>query len=69
VTQRRVFGVLVVFIGLLFLLSSLDLGINGWDIFSRYWPIILIVVGVFNVVGHNGMRLSGFILSLLDACF
>lgn len=68
-TQRRVFGIVVVIIGLLFLMSSLDLGINGWDIFSKYWPIILIIIGVFNVVGHNGLRLSGIILILVGGLF
>jgi len=68
-TQRRAFGILVVFVGVLFLLSSLNLGIDGWDIFSMYWPVILIVIGLFNVVGHNGMRLSGIILIVIGCLF
>lgn len=64
-SQRRVFGIIVVLLGVMFLLNSLDIGFNGWHILAMYWPLILVVIGLFNVIGHNGMRLSGFVLILI----
>ena len=41
-TNRMIGGVIVLFLGLVFLL--MNLGLLPYD-FGRYWPIILIIVG------------------------
>jgi len=68
--QGRIFlGILIIIIGLLFLLANLgklDIG----DIFSTYWPLILIFVGLWHLVAHD-FRDTGFgiILIVIGAFF
>ena len=62
--QGRIFaGLLIVLIGVLLLfgnLGKLDFG----DVFSTYWPLILIFVGLWHLVAHE-FRRSGFGLVLI----
>jgi len=68
--QGRIFlGILIIIIGLLFLLANLgklDIG----EIFSTYWPLILIFIGLWHLVAHD-FRDTGFgiILIVIGAFF
>jgi len=57
--QGRIFsGLLIIFIGVLFLLGNLgklDIG----EVFSTYWPLILIFVGLWHLIAHE-FRSAGF---------
>lgn len=67
--QRRVLGVLIILIGIVFLLGQLDLGIDTGYIFSTYWPIILILIGIVNLLNGTGFKLSGVILIVVGVLF
>lgn len=49
-------GIILVFIGGLFLLNTLDIiGYNFWNLLFRYWPVVLIIIGI-NIL-FKGSRL------------
>ena len=68
--QGRIFsGLLIILIGVLFLLGNLgrlDIG----DVFSTYWPLILIFIGLWHLIAHE-FRSAGFgaILILIGGFF
>ena len=68
--QGRMFaGLLIILIGVLFLLGNLgrlDIG----DVFSTYWPLIIIFIGIWHLIGHE-FRSAGFgaILILIGGFF
>jgi hypothetical protein len=50
--QGRIFGgLLIILIGVLFLLGNLG-KLDFWDIFSTFWPLILIFIGLWHLIGH-----------------
>jgi len=51
--SRTTGGVLLIALGLLFLLDSMDVMEFG-DLIRTYWPLILIFLGVQSIVGHTG---------------
>ncbi len=68
--QGRVFaGLLIIVIGVIFLLGSLD-KINVWDLVSDYWPLILVAVGVWHILSHNFRQVgTGLILIAIGSVF
>ncbi len=56
--QRRTFGIIIVIIGGLFLLNSFNIGFDLWDIIGTWWPLIIIAIGAFNLIGNGGIRMS-----------
>jgi len=62
--QGRIFaGLLIILIGVLFLLGNLG-KLDFWDMFSTYWPVILIFIGLWHLVVHES-RTWGFGLILI----
>ena len=47
--RRNIFGIILIVIGILFLLGSLNL--FWWFHWSNLWPLILIAIGVFIIIG------------------
>jgi cell wall-active antibiotic response 4TMS protein YvqF len=45
-------GVILILVGVLFLLDSLGIDIDIWDIVGKFWPTILIAIGVKNILVH-----------------
>jgi len=39
-------GVVLIALGILFLAESLNAPISAWQLLARYWPLILIAIGV-----------------------
>ncbi len=69
--RRIVFGLILVTFGVLFLLGNLLPGFSaGWFI-GMYWPLILVVIGIFNLTrGHKERRISwGILLISLGLIF
>ena len=60
-------GVVLTVVGLAFLLDNLDL-VDSWTIL-RFWPLILLVVGLRNLVGarDRGSAVSGTLLAAAGA--
>jgi hypothetical protein len=42
-------GLIILVLGMLFLLKNFGLEINVWDLLGKYWPLILIYIGVKNI--------------------
>ncbi len=62
--QGRIFaGLLIVFLGIIFLLGSMD-RLDVGDFFSDYWPLFLIFVGLWHILGTQ-LRQSSFGLLLV----
>ena len=45
-------GVIILIIGLLFLLKNFGLEINIWRLLGKYWPLILVYIGLKNILLH-----------------
>ena len=42
-------GLIILMLGMLFLLKNFGLEINVWHLLGKYWPLILIYIGVKNI--------------------
>jgi len=42
-------GLIILVLGLLFLLKNFGLEINVWHLLGKYWPLILVYIGVKNI--------------------
>lgn len=42
-------GLIILVLGMLFLLKNFGLEINVWHLLGKYWPLILIYIGVKNI--------------------
>lgn len=68
-TGRFFWGLVLIIVGTLFLLDQLNVADAG-DIFARYWPAILIAVGLWILV-RSGFRdiLAGFLFVGIGTLF
>ena len=68
--QGRIFaGLLIIVIGVIFLLGSLD-KIDVGDLISDYWPLILIAIGLWHLLAHNFRQVgTGLILIAVGSVF
>lgn len=60
-SKRTFIGVIIILIGVSFFLGALDV-VDSDYIFSTYWPILLIVLGLIILVDRSTRNLFGFIL-------
>ncbi len=42
-------GLIILILGMLFLLKNFGLEINVWHMLGKYWPLILIYIGLKNI--------------------
>jgi len=42
-------GLIILVLGMLFLLKNFGLEINVWHLLGKYWPLILIYIGLKNI--------------------
>jgi lia operon protein LiaF len=42
-------GLIILVLGMLFLLKNFGLEINIWHLLGKYWPLILVYIGVKNI--------------------
>jgi lia operon protein LiaF len=45
-------GIVLLLIGAVFLISNLGVDIDVWEVLGDYWPVILIVIGAKNIWQH-----------------
>ena len=45
-------GLILIGLGIIFLIENLYGGFSFWRIFARYWPLILILIGVRKLYGY-----------------
>ena len=52
-SESLFWGFIVILIGILFLINNLGWGeIDIWEFIAKFWPVILIYIGVKNIVVH-----------------
>ena len=68
--QGRIFaGLLIIFLGIVFLLGSLG-RLDVGDFFSLYWPLFLIFVGLWHIIGNQFQQKAlGFIFIFVGVFF
>jgi hypothetical protein len=59
-------GILLVFLGILFLADTLNL-FGAESVMAAWWPAILVVIGLEQIINSPNARFSGFILLLLGS--
>lgn len=68
ISSRFVFGIFIVLIGAILLLSNLDLFEVDLSI-GTFWPMILIVIGVVKLINYDESTFAGVILLTLGGYF
>lgn len=63
--QKRWIGLILVGIGVLVILGNLGVLDNFWGLLTTYWPVILIIAGVFNLVSNPAGKVGGFLVLIL----
>jgi len=53
-----VFGILLIVVGTLFLLHNWYPEFSAWYWLGRYWPVLLIIIGLKKLYGHFSYRSS-----------
>lgn len=61
---RIFFGFILVILGIAFLFDELQI-IQFGELLSIYWPLIIIVIGLYNLIKKNNKPMSGFIFILI----
>lgn len=67
VSPRLILGLAIMGAGVLLALDNLGLLDSG--AFFRFWPAVLILIGVVKLLGPEGQRKGGLFLILLGSCF
>ena len=68
-TQGRIFwGILLIFLGVLFLLDQMD-KLDFGDLVGRYWPVIFILIGVSILLSNNFKNVGSGIFFILFGAF
>lgn len=65
---RIVTGIFIIAIGIAFMLDILEV-IDAGSIFSIYWPVILIAVGIATLIDRSSSSFFGIILILIGIYF
>ncbi|GKX30657.1 hypothetical protein SH1V18_31370 [Vallitalea longa] len=66
--RRNLLGILIIAIGIIILLGRLDI-IESDNIFSTYWPIIIIAIGLVNLFDKYGSKTLATILIIVGVVF
>jgi len=51
-TGALIAGTILILVGLIFLFENWYAGFSFWRIFARYWPLILIAIGLRKLYRH-----------------
>jgi hypothetical protein len=65
---QSIFGFIVLLVGLVMLLNGLDI-ISADISIAKYWPIILIVLGVVKIINYDESSFWGGILLIIGVYF
>ena len=65
---KVVFGLLIIFLGVSFLLERV-LGVNLLNTLADYWPVILILIGLYQLIDQRQSNIGGSILASLGVIF
>lgn len=62
--QKRWIGVILIVIGVFFVLGNVGVLDNFWELLGTYWPVLLILAGVYNIVTNPAGKVGGIIVAL-----
>ena len=70
VVGAPIWGIFLVFLGIIFLLQTLNVLPWGlWGTLWRYWPVLIIIIGLGILLRrYNAWLLSLLILAILGGC-
>jgi len=68
ISHRVMFGIIIIFVGIILLLNSLDV-VDADISFSMYWPVILIALGITKIINFDESTFAGGILLLVGSYF
>lgn len=63
---RVVFGIIIVIVGLLMFLESMNV-LDAGSYIATYWPVIMILFGVYNIIDTDSSTFFGVILVLIGS--
>ncbi len=49
-------GVILIVLGAIFLVENFYAPFSAWRLIARYWPVILIIVGIRKAIGYFAWR-------------
>lgn len=68
-SQGRIFwGILLIFLGVLFLLDQMD-KLDFGDLVGRYWPVIFILIGISILLSNNFKNVGSGVFFILFGAF
>lgn len=63
---KKVFGILLVVVGIFLLLSETEvINITFGDIISSYWPLIIVIIGMYKLLINSISKITGVILVII----
>jgi hypothetical protein len=68
ISNRVIFGIVVIFIGIILLLNSMNV-IDADLSLSTYWPMILILFGVAKIINYDESTFVGGIMLIIGIYF
>lgn len=63
-----VFGIMLIAVGVISLLSELDY-LNSWDVFSEYWPLFIVLIGISYLLDYKSSSFFGVVLIVIGTLF
>ncbi|WP_427339832.1 LiaF transmembrane domain-containing protein [Caloranaerobacter sp. DY30410] len=67
---KKIFGILLVFVGVFLLLGETGMiDITIGEFISKYWPLILIVIGIYKLLTDSISKTAGIILIIIGGIF
>lgn len=63
---RVIFGVIVVVVGVLLFLESMNV-LDAGSYIATYWPVIMILFGIYNIIDSDSSMFFGVILVLIGS--
>lgn len=62
-TERVFWGIILVFVGVIFLLENFGVISFSWQYIWRFWPVILIICGINILFARNNNRTGTFVMA------
>ncbi len=62
--RRSLFGIFIIAVGVVILLGNLDY-LDTSHIFSTYWPLVIVVIGLVNLLDRHGSKMFASILLIV----
>lgn len=65
---RVLLGLVIIAVGIIAMLDAFEI-VYAWEVFYTYWPVLLILLGVGNLLDRRSSNMSGLILIVIGGFF